>query len=294
MSKEGEYLIKPIIQQENQYSKGVRGINFHYNFPRAKGKYIALCEGDDYWIDSNKLQKQVDFLEESPDYGMVFSDVNRYHQNNDIWENAYLKHMGIEEKISSINKYIISAPWIAPCTWVFRSSLLHSINAIYNKNKIFYGDLSIALQIISKTKIKFINEVTSIYRVVNSSMSHGNSPSKIWEINNWSYSFRRQFALDKQLDKKIIQDISTVFYRKNLRYLIAYGSKQDKREAHDFIKEKPIYSKRTKLLIKHSNLQLLSFMFRLYTILRAYIVNNILLIYSLSGTLKRLQNRKTR
>src|SRR5690625_3999133 len=42
-------IIKPIYQAENQYSKGVRGINIRFNFPRAQGKYIALCEGDDYW-----------------------------------------------------------------------------------------------------------------------------------------------------------------------------------------------------------------------------------------------------
>src|SRR5690606_15609661 len=51
-------IIKPIIQTQNQYSQGVRGINFIYNFPRAKGEYIAMCEGDDYWTDPLKLQKQ--------------------------------------------------------------------------------------------------------------------------------------------------------------------------------------------------------------------------------------------
>lgn len=61
-------IIKPILQTENQYSKGVRGINFKFNFPRAKGRFIALCEGDDYWIDPLKLQKQVDFLNNNSDY----------------------------------------------------------------------------------------------------------------------------------------------------------------------------------------------------------------------------------
>lgn len=55
-------IIKPIIQTENQYSKGV-AVNSVYNFSRAQGKYIALCEGDDYWTDPFKLQKQFDILE---------------------------------------------------------------------------------------------------------------------------------------------------------------------------------------------------------------------------------------
>lgn len=61
------HLFKPIYQTENQYSKGVK-ISSTYNFPRAQGKYIALCEGDDYWTDPMKLQKQVEFLEENEDY----------------------------------------------------------------------------------------------------------------------------------------------------------------------------------------------------------------------------------
>lgn len=56
------HLFKPIFQTENQYSKGM-SIWYDIQIPRAKGKYIAICEGDDYWIDPYKLQKQVDILE---------------------------------------------------------------------------------------------------------------------------------------------------------------------------------------------------------------------------------------
>lgn len=66
-------IIKPVFQTENQYSQK---INFwsDVTFPKAKGKYIALCEGDDYWIDSLKLQKQVDFLEINEDYVITWTD----------------------------------------------------------------------------------------------------------------------------------------------------------------------------------------------------------------------------
>lgn len=63
-------IIKPIFQSKNQYSKGVRGIMARFNFPRAIGKYIALCEGDDYWTDPLKLQKQVDFMEKNEEYSV--------------------------------------------------------------------------------------------------------------------------------------------------------------------------------------------------------------------------------
>ena len=69
-------IVKPILQTENQWSIRPSGINLRFNYPRAKGKYIALCEGDDYWIGNDKLQKQVAFLENNPDFSMVCSAFN--------------------------------------------------------------------------------------------------------------------------------------------------------------------------------------------------------------------------
>ena len=65
---EAEYpdIIKPIYQTENQYSKNV-WITDVYQLRRSKGKYIAICEGDDYWTDLDKLQKQYDALEAHPE-----------------------------------------------------------------------------------------------------------------------------------------------------------------------------------------------------------------------------------
>ena len=57
-------IIKPIFQNENKYSKNIN-IYKEYIYPKASGKYIAFCEGDDFWIDDTKLQKQVDALEEN-------------------------------------------------------------------------------------------------------------------------------------------------------------------------------------------------------------------------------------
>ena len=77
-------IIKPIIQKENQYSKGVRGFNFLYNFPRAKGVYLAICEGDDCWIDPNKLNRQVSLLDKHPELSFCSHNVSRIDQSGAI------------------------------------------------------------------------------------------------------------------------------------------------------------------------------------------------------------------
>ena len=71
------HIIKPIYETENQYSKGDGSMPRMMNraVVATGAKYIALCEGDDYWTDPLKLQKQVDFLESHPDYSLVFHSV---------------------------------------------------------------------------------------------------------------------------------------------------------------------------------------------------------------------------
>jgi glycosyltransferase involved in cell wall biosynthesis len=77
-------IIFPYYQTENQYSKGLRGLPSRYNYPRCRGRYIAICEGDDYWTDPLKLQKQVDFLESHEDYVLTFHDFSVVDEKNQI------------------------------------------------------------------------------------------------------------------------------------------------------------------------------------------------------------------
>ena len=65
---EGRYpdKILPICQKVNQYSQKIK-ISFTFQYPRVRGKYVAFCEGDDYWTDPHKLQKQYDLMERHPE-----------------------------------------------------------------------------------------------------------------------------------------------------------------------------------------------------------------------------------
>lgn len=65
-------IIRPIFQNENQFSKGNKPPKF--SFPAAQGKYLSFCEGDDYWLDKSKLDKQVNFLESHPEYSICGHD----------------------------------------------------------------------------------------------------------------------------------------------------------------------------------------------------------------------------
>ena len=86
-------IIKPIFETENQYSKR-DGSLARIMDEHTHGKYVAFCEGDDYWVDPLKLQKQVDFLETHPEYGMVHTNF-QYYINRD---NAFIDNFQYSPK----------------------------------------------------------------------------------------------------------------------------------------------------------------------------------------------------
>lgn len=161
-------LIKPIYQNENQYSKGKK-ITAEYNFPRVKGKYIAMCEGDDYWIDKNKLQMQVDFLEKNDDFSLVVHPSIYFNQeNNKKSKRNYLNRDTVLDIKSFLNEYykIIPRVLFQTSSFVFRSD---DIRKLLNEKIDFYfkcniGDIPLVLYLATQGKIYFINKDMSVYR----------------------------------------------------------------------------------------------------------------------------------
>lgn len=157
-------LIFPIFQNENQYSKGVRGIMAKFNFPRARGKYIALCEGDDYWTDPLKLQNQIDFLEERKDLGFCFHEVEvidefTKEKKKDLNEKLLNdKNMGVEITFSSLlNGFSFPIQSL-----VFNKELLEKDE--YLKFK-YYRDVHMLVSFLKKKKGYLLNFKGAVYRV---------------------------------------------------------------------------------------------------------------------------------
>lgn len=153
-------IIKPIYQKENQYSKGI-GVSRVYQFPRAKGKYIAMCEGDDYWIDPYKLQKQVDFLETHPEY--VFS----FHDSIILNQRTGEKRMRIGDRqidnTVDLNSLIIQNN-IPTASIVFRNFLDYAQLPDWI-GKISKGDYGLCVLLAEEGPGKYLPEAMSVYRV---------------------------------------------------------------------------------------------------------------------------------
>lgn len=118
-SYENEYgdIIKPIYQTINQYSLGNGPMN-KLNFARAKGKYIAMCEGDDYWTDPLKIQKQVDFLEANDDVVITGHDAFIINKKGEKIKDSKLPEIYKRDASGNDLKKMF---WILTLSMVFRN-----------------------------------------------------------------------------------------------------------------------------------------------------------------------------
>ena len=150
-------LFKVILQEENQYSKGVDVLSLV--FERSAGKYIALCEGDDYWTDPLKLQKQVDFLEEHEEFSMCFHRAAIVQEiNGPIWLSASqleAREYSAEELFST---------WLVPTASILYRRQVNDI-PIKHSSDIMNGDIVLVLKCCSMGRVMALEDEMSVYRM---------------------------------------------------------------------------------------------------------------------------------
>ena len=150
--------IKAICQTENKFSVDKSHLN-RIMFEKAQGKYIAMCEGDDYWIDPNKLQKQVDFLEANPDFAICFHRVNIISDDGSqpiTQSNQNRKEVSDFDDLAREN-------FIHTASVVYRNCLNREV--LFRFKEIILGDWYLFLLLAQHGKIKFFEDVMANYRL---------------------------------------------------------------------------------------------------------------------------------
>lgn len=231
---EGVLIDKPqlsfifLLLDENHYQTGKSKIRFDYIAKWLdNSKYYALCEGDDYWTDSLKLQKQVDYLENNPDVAMCYTRCIFYDQSTQTFGEEY--------------------GWQARDFYhLLESNLVHALTTVYRKNvyeeyieKVnpfsrnwLLGDYPMWLFFAQHYKIHLIPECTSVYRVLEESASHSLNYDKQVRFEQSVLDVRKFFANMCPNSQELIVKAENkyhemLFYEAsrchNLQGLIEYG-----------------------------------------------------------------------
>lgn len=151
-------LIKVVYQKENQHSKGIK-VRSRFLKPITNGKYIATCEGDDFWIDKYKLQKQYDVLENNSNVSMV-SHVTSILENNENYV-GHIKPRRIK-KIYNCKDVIINSTSFHTSSKMYRAKLLQKNPGFFSNSP--GGMVSSNLFLSYVGDVYFINENMSCWR----------------------------------------------------------------------------------------------------------------------------------
>ena len=154
-------IIVPIFETENQYSKRNGAISRQMN-RLMKGTYAAYCEGDDYWTDPLKLEKQVSFLEQHPDYIMACNRTQLFSQKKGRFVGETLCYSS-DRDISAEDTILHGGLYIPSCSSVYRWNIRDSFTD-YCKNSPV-GDYPLQIMCAIKGKIRYFSDCMSVYRI---------------------------------------------------------------------------------------------------------------------------------
>jgi len=195
-------IIRTIYQTENQYSQG--RTTPIIAFAHCRGRYIAFCEGDDYWTDPQKLQLQCDLLEADPSYSLVFHNCRLQQEAKGNSRDEVACHLA---ETSFGLQDVVLRDWFIPSqSMVFRKADLELPEWLH---RVFGLDYAMHLLLAEKGRIGYIDRIMGVYRINAASIS-ANRPGGFFQIKhiqtlsyfNFHTGFRHDKIIAKRLDRE--------------------------------------------------------------------------------------------
>lgn len=239
--------------------------NYEYLIYASRGKYIAILESDDLWIDKYKLQRQIDFLESHQDYGLIHTDVNYFF----VDRNRKVKNINSRKKrkipVGYIFQDLLNGNMIHALTAVFNKDCIANVDFNqYSKNDYMTMDYPLWLEIARKNKVMYSPITTAEYRLIPGSISHSKDYDGQLSFFNSGCRIRADF-----LERENIRDSKIKGYAHYQKMILAlqFNKWIEARNAADILIKMEVKKIISILIRNRYGFIIINFLFRFYVIL---------------------------
>lgn len=208
-------IIKPIYQTVNQHSQGINPSVF-YNYPRANGDYIAWCEGDDYWIDKNKLTLQIEMMQNNPQCELSFHSAVQVDYSHDKIDDEIIGVYGNQNAIIPLEDIMHKHYGMIPTASCIVNQKVKKELLSFQKERPYLsiGDLYMQFFGAKNAGALYIHKIMSVYRICT---------KESWSHNIKEYVDKRiQHELAMIRSYRELNQLTNNMYEEEFKFLIAH------------------------------------------------------------------------
>ena len=230
--------------------------NFRAVMEACTGKYITICHCDDFWHDPLKLEKQISFLENNPDYGFVHTDADVFFQDRNVTVPSF--HAAEEKPVPEGDVY---KDLVLSKFFIFTGSTCFSKEAIdkyvnfdeFEKADFMYEDLPTWLELAKHVKFKYLPDSTMTYRRFKNSHSNPTQKARKYVLMDAHYKMKTHFIRKYNLDRESVLEFEMQYHQ--MRFNVAYNQSNynEANKSYQYLKNHNQAD--MKLMLKHTILR---------------------------------------
>lgn len=234
-------LIKPIYHKTNC---GMHG-NIDAVSKECCGKYLAICEGDDFWQRNDKLQMQVDCMEAGDDVALVCSDLDILFQNSGrLIRNADRNSKGWSRPLADVTTSLLMREiGVGTCTALMRRNdflRVRKENPYEFSSQWPMEDLQSFIEISRLGRVVHLPDSLATYRILDDSASNTRSPHKLLEFNKKVAEISEHYAHKLRLDKILLNRLRLYYYSEAFRFAMDLPSVEGRAISQSFLEAHPV------------------------------------------------------